>query len=93
MSGLRVSGTEVGSPSPFLIFAVARSVGRKSATAAAITTTSAAFAASSTASRISRVVCTRRTSTEAGGSRPAIVPATSVTSAPRWAATRASAYP
>ena len=32
-------------------------------------------------------------STAAGGSRSATVPATSVTSAPRWAATRASAYP
>ena len=66
MSGLRVRGIEVGSPSPFLIFAVARSVGRKSATAAAITTTSAAFAASSTASRISRVVCTRRSVDRSG---------------------------
>ena len=91
MSGLRVSASGSGSADPFLILWVASATGRKSATAADITTASAPFAAASIASRSSRAEPARTTCTAAGSPSSAVCAATSVTDAPRWAATRASA--
>ncbi len=92
MSSFRTSGIESGSSAaPFLILLVATDAGRKSATAADMTTASASTACFMTASRISSAVRTRTTSTAAGSGRSDTAPATSVTWAPRWAARRAIA--
>jgi hypothetical protein len=66
--------------------------GRKSATAAAMTSTSAAGSAAATASRICSAVSTRTSSTPTGAGS-AEGPEISVTSAPRRQAAAASAYP
>ena len=91
MSGLVISGSGGGSASPFLILLAAAVAGRKSATAAAITTASAPFTAVRMASRSSSAEPARTTCTEAGSPSSAVCAATSVTCAPRWAATAASA--
>ena len=83
------SSTISGMPSCFLSLRLGGSLGRKSATAAAITITSVAGARPSTASCISAAVCTDTISTPDGAGRPMVV--TSVTSAPRRAATSAMA--
>ncbi|CAM5579779.1 hypothetical protein STENM327S_00556 [Streptomyces tendae] len=91
MSGLRTRTIGSGSRSSFfLIFPVAYAAGRKSATAAAMTTASASAAARSTASRSSTAVPTGTTSTPAGSGID-VFAATSVTRAPRAAAVRARA--
>ena len=69
----------------FLILLVATCAGRKSATAAAITSTCASGACLETASRSWAAEPMWTTSTPAGSIRPAVLPAISVTSAPRWA--------
>ncbi len=93
MSGLRTRTIGSGSwPSFFLIFPAAYAAGRKSATAAAITTASASGAALSTASRSCTAVPTCTTSTPAGSGMP-VFAAIRVTRAPRAAAVRARAYP
>ena len=88
MAGAAASGS-----ADFLILLVAACAGRKSATAAAITSTCASGACLDTASRSCAAEPMWTTSTPAGSARPAVLPAISVTSAPRWAATRATAYP
>ena len=91
MSGVGTSSSPGGPPSFFSLLGAA-SLGRKSATAAAITTASASSAASRTAIRISSAV---PTSTRRGPSGGWTVPGptTSVTSAPRANASRATAKP
>ena len=92
-SGLRTSGTALGSAAePFLSLVAAAFSGRKSATAALITTTSASAASASIAVRSSSAVPTGTTRTPNGTGRSTFA-ATSTTSAPRAAATRASAQP
>ena len=89
-SGLRVSSSAAGSApacsaSDFLILDAEMVTGRKSATAAAITTASAPAAASITAVRSSSADSTRTTLAPAG-SGSATLAEISVTSAPRAAA-------
>ena len=83
------SSTISGMPSCFLSLRSGGSFGRKSATAAAMTMTSWVVARPMTASCISAAVCTGTISTPGGAGRPMVV--TSVTSAPRRAATSAMA--
>jgi hypothetical protein len=95
MSGLRtrvMAGASSGLAGScvFLIFEAAYCAGRKSATAAAMTTTSASSATSITASRSSRAVLTGMTLTPSGGTSE-VFAETRRTSAPRRAATAASA--
>ncbi len=93
MSGFCVStrATSDGTSDRLILLSPA-SRGRKSATAAAITTTSAPSACSRIAPRISSAVPTATTVAPAGGST-SIRPATSTTSAPRERAVRASSTP
>lgn len=86
-----IVGGAVSFEALFLIFAAATCAGRKSATAAAITSTSASGARLDTASPSWAAELTWTTSTPAGSISPAVCPAIRVTSAPRWAATRATA--
>ena len=74
----------------FFILASLRTSGRKSATAAAITTASASAASASIASRMSRAEVTAMTRVPAG-SGSATFAATSVTLAPRATAVSAKA--
>ena len=85
------SSTTWGTPSAFLSLRSAAAAGRKSATAAAMTTMSQSSARASTACSISAAVSTRTTSTPAADGRGVVV--TSVTFAPRAAASSASAWP
>ncbi len=80
-----------GAPSALRSFVVATSAGRKSATAAAITTTSDLAALASTASAISAAVSTSTTSIPGATARSDVV--TRVTSAPSSAAASARAWP
>ncbi len=89
MSGVG-SSTISGTPSCFLSFPGAACLGRKSATAAAITTTSAS-ARAVTASSICSAVSTGTTSTCGGAGSSTVL--TSTTRAPRAAASDAIAYP
>ena len=89
MSGVG-SSTISGTPSCFLSLPGAACFGRKSATAAAITTTSAS-ARAVTASSICSAVSTGSTSTPGGAGSSTVL--TSTTRAPRAAASDAIAYP
>jgi len=86
---LQPNVTISGGPASFLIFPVARAAGRKSATAAAMTTTSAVGARSSIAACICAAVSTGRMLTPAGAGRSTVL--TIVTSAPCAAASAAIA--
>ncbi len=86
---MRVSSSGSGSASStFLILVACSWSGRKSATAAAITTASQASAAAITASRSSAAVCTRTVVTPATSGSTTFA-LTRVTAAPRSAAARA----
>jgi hypothetical protein len=93
MSGFVVSSrVRVCSPAAFFSLCRDGAAGRWSATAAAMTTASAVLTAASTAACMSRALPTRTSWTPAG-SGSSVGPQTSVTSAPRRAATRARAHP
>ena len=92
MSGFSVKTMGSGWPPSFLILESLRATGRKSATAAVITTASAMPASASIAACMSRAETTRTTRAPAGSGSSTFA-ATTVTSAPRSAAERASAYP
>jgi hypothetical protein len=79
-------------PSSFLIFSPAGAAGRKSATAAAMTSTSASGRCSATAEAISAAVSTRTTRAPTGGGRWE-GPETTTTSAPLRHAAAATSYP
>ena len=93
MSGFSVSAIGPGTREPgpaFLIFWPLRAAGRKSATAAVITTASAVRASSSIAACMSLAETTRMIFTPAGSGSSTFA-ATTVTSAPRAAADLANA--
>ena len=94
MSGLRVRGIEVGSSSPFLILPAATVGGPEVGDRGGHHDDVGGLrGVEHGVAHLAGGLHADGASTAAGGSRSAIVPATSVTSAPRWAATRASAYP
>ncbi len=96
MSGFSASVSAGATASPalafFLILCSAVCAGRQSATAAVATKTWCVAARGSTASSISRALCTSMRVTPSGVGR-CTGPATSVTSAPASAAARAMAKP
>ena len=85
-------GRSRATPSSLPSLRSAATLGRKSATAAAITTTSAEAARAITSASISAAVSTRTTSTPGGSGRSAAA-VTSTTDAPRPAASTATASP